>query len=218
MLGAFGRPCIVEEAGCSGGGVDRIIDFIRHGEPVGGQRYRGSGVDDPLSERGWEQMWRAVPAPPPWDAVVSSPMKRCFPFADAVATREGLPLRVEERFREIGFGDWEGFTADEIRSRDQPAYEAFYRDPANCRPAGAESLEGFCRRVSSGFDELLETPGTPHLLVVAHAGVIRAALRHVMGWPMEAWYRVRVDNGALTRFRTGAQGLQLQFHNLLREG
>jgi len=28
------------------------IDLLRHGEPVGGKRYRGQ-IDDPLSEKGW---------------------------------------------------------------------------------------------------------------------------------------------------------------------
>ena len=32
------------------------IDLIRHGEPVGGRRYRGGRMDDPLSEKGWAQM------------------------------------------------------------------------------------------------------------------------------------------------------------------
>ncbi len=32
-----------------------IVDLLRHGEPDGGQKFRGA-VDDPLSPRGWEQM------------------------------------------------------------------------------------------------------------------------------------------------------------------
>ena len=193
-----------------------MIDFIRHGEPVGGQRYRGSGIDDPLSETGWQQMWRAVPEPPPWDAIVSSPMKRCHPFAEAVAARFDLPIRVETRLREIGFGAWEGLTPAQVRERYPAEYDAFYRDPVNRRPMNAESLEGFCARVSSVVEELVVREQARHLLVVAHAGVIRAALRHVMGWPAMAWYRIRVDNGAVTRFRNGPNGLQLEFHNLLR--
>jgi len=35
------------------------IDLLRHGEPEGGVRYRGDGVDDPLSARAWKQMWAA---------------------------------------------------------------------------------------------------------------------------------------------------------------
>ena len=33
------------------------IDLIRHGEPVGGSKYRGQ-TDDPLSEKGWAQIAR----------------------------------------------------------------------------------------------------------------------------------------------------------------
>ena len=39
---------------------DTIVDLIRHGEPAGGQRYRGHRVDDPLTEKGWSQMWNSV--------------------------------------------------------------------------------------------------------------------------------------------------------------
>jgi len=35
------------------------LDLMRHGEPVGGRRYRGQ-MDDPLSEKGWAQMRNAV--------------------------------------------------------------------------------------------------------------------------------------------------------------
>lgn len=32
------------------------LDLIRHGEPVGGRRFRGDAVDDPLSDTGWQQL------------------------------------------------------------------------------------------------------------------------------------------------------------------
>ena len=33
---------------------ETLVDFIRHGEPEGGRRYRGNAVDDVLSEKGWQ--------------------------------------------------------------------------------------------------------------------------------------------------------------------
>jgi len=57
------------------------IDVIRHGEPVGGRRYRGYSVDDPLTKKGWAQMRAAVPETPPWQHIVSSPLKRCLEFS-----------------------------------------------------------------------------------------------------------------------------------------
>ena len=33
-------------------GPATTLDLLRHGEPIGGSKIRGSGVDDPLSPRG----------------------------------------------------------------------------------------------------------------------------------------------------------------------
>jgi iron complex transport system substrate-binding protein len=47
------------------------LDLMRHGEPVGGRKYRGQ-LDDPLSEKGWAQMRWAVWEHCPWQAGVPS--------------------------------------------------------------------------------------------------------------------------------------------------
>ena len=62
-----------------------IIDFIRHGEPVGGRAYRGHNIDDPLSEKGWQQMRTAVADHCPWSQLISSPLLRCKDFANELA-------------------------------------------------------------------------------------------------------------------------------------
>ena len=192
---------------------DTLIDFLRHGEPVGGRRFRGDGVDDPLSEKGWQQMWAAVGESPPWVRILTSPMQRCRSFAETLAQRHGLPLHVEPRFREVGFGAWEGSSPDDVLAQDPQGYAAFYRDPVTRRPQGAESLALFGERVSGALaDAIRDFPGE-HILVVAHAGVIRAALGHVLQADPVAWYRTRIDNAGLTRFRAGPGGTRLEFHN-----
>jgi probable phosphoglycerate mutase len=193
--------------------TDTLVDFMRHGEPVGGRRYRGDGVDDPLSEQGWQQMWAAVGEPVPWQRVVTSPLQRCQAFALALADKHRLPLSIEQRFREVGQGEWEGLTPDDILQRDPAAYAAFHHDPVRNRPRGAEALEAFGQRVAEALEELFSAHAGEHVLVVAHAGVIRAALGHVLQSDPVAWYRTRVDNAALTRFRCGRFGNKLEFHN-----
>jgi len=192
---------------------ETLVDFIRHGEPVGGRRYRGDGVDDPLSENGWQQMWAAVGDQAPWQRVVSSPLQRCHAFALALAEKHRLPLSVEQRFREVGQGVWEGLTPDQIVQRDPAAYAAFHHDPCRNRPPGAEPLDAFGQRVAEALEELFSDCPGEHVLVVAHAGGIRAALGYVLQSDPVAWYRTRIDNAALTRFRRGPYGNKLEFHN-----
>ena len=66
------------------------IDLLRHGEPVGGRRYRGQ-VDDALSETGWTQMWNAVAEDPGWQQIESSHQQRCRDFAASMAESMVLP-------------------------------------------------------------------------------------------------------------------------------
>jgi len=189
------------------------LDLLRHGEPVGGSRYRGNGIDDPLSEEGWQQMRETTSAIQGWQAIVSSPMRRCAEFAQWLAEQRGLPMEIHDDLREIGFGTWEGFTRSELR-RDRAAdYHAFYQDPLNNRPAGAEPLDEFSDRIGAVFDRLLESYRGQHLLIVAHAGVIRASLRHVARVPAIDWYRTAVDYAGLTRFSNDKHGLRLATHN-----
>lgn len=189
------------------------LDYLRHGEPTGGNRYRGHGVDDPLSERGWRQMRETTAGIDGWHRVVSSPMQRCVAFSEWLAEQRNLPLQVEQDLREVGFGSWEGASRKALREQRREEYEAFYADPVNNRPPGAEPLAVFGARVGAVFDQLIDTYPGEHLLVVAHAGVIRATLGHVTQSPPIAWYRAAVDNAGLTRFVHDARGAKLVAHN-----
>lgn len=181
--------------------------MIRHGEPVGGKRYRGQ-VDDPLSDKGWAQMRAAVGEHCPWDAIVSSPLSRCAAFAEELARRHKLPLSFDERLMEIGFGDWEGKTASELMAEDPDCLMNFWRDPLNHTPPGAETLAAFAARISAAWDDLLNSHRDRHVLLVGHAGQMRMVIRHVLATPLEMMFRIQVENAAITRIQVDGEGDQ----------
>jgi alpha-ribazole phosphatase/probable phosphoglycerate mutase len=181
------------------------FDFLRHGEPVGGRRYRGR-IDDPLSDKGWGQMRAAVKGERPWNAIVSSPLARCRDFAEWLAAETGLPMSVDERLQEVGFGIWEGRTAEELKREDPDCIFEFKRDPVGRRPQEAENLDDFHARVAAAYEALLATHGGGHVLVVAHAGVMRMALCHVLGLPASHAYRINVASAAMARIKVEQQG------------
>jgi probable phosphoglycerate mutase len=192
---------------------DTLIDLIRHGEPVGGRRYRGNGCDDPLSDVGWQQMWEAVGSLGEWKQVISSPMQRCRAFAAELGAQRGLPVTIDERLREVGFGRWEGLSPAELRDCCPEEYDAFQRDPVRYRPPRAEPLAEFSSRVNAAVAEAAASHGGARLLIVAHAGVIRASVGHVLNAPAERWYRIRVRHAGITRIRYDDYGSALEFHN-----
>jgi len=193
---------------------DIVVDLLRHGEPVGGRAYRGNSIDDPLTEKGWAQMRLAVKEADMWDKIVTSPLTRCREFADELGQQVATEVLVQPAFREVGFGEWEGKTPDEVVASDAAGYEGFYRDPENCRPAGAEPLKEFTDRVVTAYRELVEKPAGGHMLIVTHAGVIRAIIAHVLGAPPVGMYRININNAGISRIRHTRHGPRLEFHNL----
>jgi probable phosphoglycerate mutase len=185
------------------------IDLLRHGEPEGGMRYRGDGVDDPLSDRGWDQMWAAVGKSTDWTHVVSSPLRRCREFAEAMAERRRLPLEVDRRLREVGFGAWEGRRHEEVRDADPQAYLAFFRDAINHRPPGSEPLEAFFARVREGILAIFDAHPEGHVLLVCHLGVIRAAIALALEMPLSALYRMHAPYAGRIRLRRTMRGIEL---------
>lgn len=192
-----------------------VVDLLRHGEPVGGRRYRGQ-IDDPLSDRGWEQMRAAVADHCPWDVIITSPLLRCRAFAQELGERHQLPLEADVRLQEIGFGEWEGKSADEITQRDHDLLMNFYQDPERYRPPGAEALSAFELRVVAAWDELLQKHAGRHLLVVGHAGMMRMIMRHVLGMPLVKMFHIQVPNAGITRIQVDGEGesafARLMFH------
>jgi len=188
-----------------------VIDLMRHGEPVGGRRYRGQ-VDDPLSEKGWAQMRAAVAGATPWTRIVSSPLVRCRAFAEALAVERGLPLEFDARLMEGGFGAWEGRSAAEIETANPGAVARFKADPVGARPPGAEPLEDFHARVTAALDALVARYAGGHLLVVGHAGVMRMALAWTLQMPVAHAYRIDVAPATLTRLRIDGGHASLIFH------
>lgn len=192
---------------------ETLVDLIRHGEPVGGRRYRGNGADDPLSARGWEQMRASLAEHAPWHQVISSPMARCREFAVEIAGRHGLPLALEPGLIEIGMGAWEGRTHEAVAAEDPAYFEAFYRDPLGIRPPGGEPLLAFQARIAAAYARQVAVHPGRHLLICAHAGVMRALVGHLLGAEPRHWYRLRIDYAGIVRVRHGRFGQVIECVN-----
>jgi probable phosphoglycerate mutase len=122
-----------------------------------------------------------------------SPLSRAVETARLLREAAGLEpdrFTTDERLAELGFGAWEGFTMREIREREPAATRL--RDAARWthRPPEGESYEDVEERLSTFFAEL-DRPS----VIVAHGGVIRAALALFGAGTREALPSLRVRQG-----------------------
>lgn len=144
--------------------------LVRHGQSSWNVDHRLTGWSDvPLTELGQEQARALRPAleAEAFDGVWSSDLTRA---RDTARLAYGEPT-VDERLREIFFGELEGAIWTELVGPHKEALKNFQGFQA----PGGESLVELERRVLSFIDDL--TPGR-HLLFT-HGGVVRQLLTQV---------------------------------------
>ncbi len=185
------------------------IDMIRHGEPQGGTRFRGY-LDHPLSELGWQQMQTATTAKGNWDAIYTSPLKRCSEFAKRLALETTTPLHVVDEFKEISFGDWQGKTYAEVEEVTPGAVKKFFEDPVKHPVPNSENIFAFCERVQQGFQGVIAGNLGKKILLVGHGAVIRSILNIALGVPLNNIFRIEVPFASITKIKIekSADGLR----------
>jgi broad specificity phosphatase PhoE/ribonuclease HI len=182
--------------------------LLRHGETPLSAEKRFAGIGDiPLTEVGIAQGRAAGKALTGRniDVIVTSPLKRTRQTAQEVAAEIGVPVRTEDDLRETDFGDWEGYTFAEVRSRWPAELDAWLADPSVPPPHG-ESFAATARRVSTARDKLLVRFRHQTVLVVSHVTPIKTLLRLALDAPPSALYRLHLDVSSLSEIAWYADG------------
>jgi len=147
-------------------------------------RFIGSS-DIPLGENAAEEIARlaSVIAEYRPTATFCSPMQRAVRTADMLAERTMIgAIHVTEDLREVDFGRWEGLSFDEIAENDSELVKRWsIWSPEFTFPDG-EAIADFLGRTGSNAEKLASCPEET-ILVVAHGGVVRAMLCHLLGLP-----------------------------------
>jgi alpha-ribazole phosphatase len=164
--------------------------LIRHA-PVGGPRGVIPDIDAPADVSDAAALQRVRAQLPGRHVAISSPARRARDTAKAL----GLIVSPDPAFSEQHFGDWTGRTHAEIRRDHEAAYDEFWHDPANNWPPRGESFVDQIARVRGGIDAL----PAGNVIIVAHAGTIRAALALALEMPPENALRFVIDPLSLTR-------------------
>ncbi len=164
------------------------VYLVRHGHIDTGEEKRYIGQTNlPLDALGLEQAhalseyFQSIPL----DAVFTSPLMRCVQTTQIIT-----PVYEEvEALREINMGTWENMPLKEIKARDPQGFEERGRNIEHFAPPKAESFGTLSKRVLEAFHTLTQTyHGT--VLIVAHAGVNRVILRHILGVPFEKIFEI----------------------------
>lgn len=178
-----------------------VVDLLRHGEVAAeGWAFRGS-TDIALSDTGWRQMRAAGSrlADASFSQIASSPMQRCRRFADEFAAGLAVPLHDLPDMREMDFGAWENRDMQELEAEHGELLQRFWQSPVGVHPPGGEAFEHFAGRVLEAWGAWLHGASGEHRLLVAHGGVIRVLLAHLLDMPLPAMWRLHLPYASWSR-------------------
>ncbi len=125
-------------------------------------------------------------------ATYSSPLSRAAKLA---ASLKLGPARHDARLMELDFGAWEMQAWDDI-PREQ--LDRWGNDYICIAPPGGETYVELHRRVMEVLQELRVRHAGETVVVVTHAGVIRALLAEVLGLPLTEVFRFHLDFAGIT--------------------
>ena len=161
--------------------------LVRHGESVYNVESRVQGqADVALSGLGRRQAdalaaWaRSLPADVMIDEIWSSPLARARETAAAIASALGLPLLIEEGLAELHAGIFQGHLWADLEEAFPEEVARWRSGDAEYAIPGGESRAGLAARGRAALEMLAERPAR-HMIVVAHGGVLTAALGSLLG-------------------------------------
>jgi broad specificity phosphatase PhoE len=192
-----------------------VIYYIRHGETGWNAEGRFQGSKDiPLNELGRTQavasgkiLGRVLaqdghdPQALPY---VSSPLGRARITMELVRGALNLPVAgysIDDRLREIGYGNWEGLTQPEMQINDAATFASRSLNKWSVAAPAGESYASVTLRMRDWFNSV-----TTDTVTVAHGGTMRA-LMVALGVATEAEAAdTPIGQGVVYVFRDG--GLQ----------
>jgi broad specificity phosphatase PhoE len=189
-----------------------VIYYIRHGETAWNAAGRFQGTQDiPLNDLGRSQAVASggiladlierdghAPSALPY---VASPLGRARLTMELMRERMNLPphdYAVDDRLREIGYGQWEGLTLPQMQLHDAATFTARHQDRWGVAAPSGESYASVTLRMRGWVDSLLVDTVT-----VAHGGTMRALMVALgIATPSEA-AETPIGQGVVYVFRDG---------------
>jgi 2,3-bisphosphoglycerate-dependent phosphoglycerate mutase len=161
---------------------DILITFMRHGRSQANEeQVHGGHFDSPLADAGREQVnqrarqW--LEAGVHFCRIVASTLRRARESAEIIGRILQVPVDLDPDWMEMDNGPLAGLSREEARLRyPRPAF----RNPYEGLAGSGESEWDLQSRAARAVQSMVRR-GPGRYLVVAHGGILNAALRHVVG-------------------------------------
>jgi alpha-ribazole phosphatase len=169
-----------------------VLYLVRHGRTAANASSLLQGtLDLSLDDTGRAQIAALPGMIGAVDRVISSPLLR----AQETAAVFGLPVELDDRWRELDYGAFDGRKMTDI----SPEMWATWRSDADFAPGGGETLRQVGARVWAACDELAESISARNTVVVSHVTPVKLAAAWALGADLLMSWRCFLDQASVCR-------------------
>ncbi len=194
----------------------KTLYLMRHGQTVWNQQRRLQGRrNSPLSPLGRTQalqIGQALQSEKP-QSMWCSPAGRARETAEIVGNQLGLTAQIQPEMYEIAFGDWEGFTVEEVDIRWPGGWQRWQADRWNIQPPGGDSYKGSEQRGEKAV-ACLQNAEIETLLWVGHYAFNRLLIAKWLEWSPEKALGMDVTHDTIYRLNRTQNEWLLQYRRV----
>ncbi|UQS82082.1 histidine phosphatase family protein [Bombilactobacillus folatiphilus] len=159
--------------------------IVRHGQTDTNKtgKMNGAGTDLPLNDQGIQQVktLKASLDMNQIDALYTSPLQRAVQTAQ-ILSQEQLPLQIDERLREIDYGDWDGQDEHWLQTHYPQVFDAWgYSTEEYTKYSTGESYAHLGQRLLAFEQDLIKNNPHQKVLLVCHGTVGRVLVQRLLG-------------------------------------
>ena len=171
--------------------------MIRHGEiPSNVNNVYAGRSPEHLTEKGVRQAREVSAKLKEYevDAIYSSPIQRALQTAQIISETKDMDLRIEEAFREIEMGPWEGMSEADVVKQYPDEWSIWCNRPANLKMEGRETLDELLSRVSAGIRGIKDSG---NVVIVTHVAIIRVLLLWHADKSLNLYKTIHIPNAGI---------------------
>lgn len=144
-----------------------------------------------------------------FDLVQSSPVLRARETAEILSG--GAEVEIVPALEEIDFGEWTGL--DFAALDDDPRWRRWNAERGAAQVPGGERMRDAQARIVTHVDAVAEARPGAAVLMVTHCDLIRAAVAHYLGLPLDNLLRFDIEPASVTKLAVGSWGGRVQTLN-----
>jgi broad specificity phosphatase PhoE len=185
-----------------------LLYLMRHGETDWNIERRCQGfTDSPLNGAGLRQAESIARhlSKMRLAAIYSSTLSRAFETARTIAKYHDAAVHATDDLRELNQGEFEGLTITDLVTQHGDFLQKWFRNPADLKLPGGESLREMQARAWSALERIVEKHSDGDVAVVSHNLCNSALLCRIMKLELADFRRIQQDVAAINVVEFGGR-------------